>query len=150
MKGVEMYYKVQALVSESKSLRAIAEELGINRRTVKKFASLSLSEANQYYEQGIQRRSEFDVAKGFISDKLIRYNKIRSSNLFHQVKERYPDIKAGERSFRNYIRKLKDSLPPNPEESRVYEPVDIREPGVHQGSDRLHGCGWPCRVLKSA
>jgi hypothetical protein len=66
MKGVNMYNRVQSLLSESKSLRQISRELGINRRTVKKLSQLDIDEACEYFKQGVQHRSGFDIARSFI------------------------------------------------------------------------------------
>jgi len=49
VKGVNMYNRVQSLLSESKSLRQISRELGINRRTVKKLSQLDIDEACEYF-----------------------------------------------------------------------------------------------------
>ena len=61
MIGVNMYNRVQSLLSESKSQRQIALELGINRRTVKKLSQLDINELYEYFKQGVQRRSGFDI-----------------------------------------------------------------------------------------
>lgn len=66
MQGVKMYNRVQSLLSESKSQRQIARELGINRRTVKKLSQYDIEGACEYFKQGVQRRSGFDIAKSFI------------------------------------------------------------------------------------
>ena len=129
MKGVKMYNQVQSLVRQSKSQRQIARELGINRRTVKKLSQYDMEEACEYFKQGVQRRSGFDIAKEFIEDKLMTYKGIRSSNLYHQVLERYPEIKLGERGFRKYVNKLKAAMVLPSERQRYFEPVISWAPG---------------------
>jgi len=56
-----MYNRVQYLLSESKSQPQISRELGINRRTVKKLSQLDINELYEYFKQGVQRRSGFDI-----------------------------------------------------------------------------------------
>lgn len=118
-----MYNQVKALESNGYSKRAIAKKLKINRRTVSKLINLDLSSASAYFLAGVRRSSGFDIARDFIESKLIKYPDIRSSNLYHQVLKRYPDITLKQRSFRHYISKLKKSLdlPSNPK--RYFEPV---------------------------
>ena len=130
-----MYNRVQSLLSESKSHRQISRELGINRRTVKKLSQLDIDEACEYFKQGVQRRSGFDIARSFIEAKLRSYPDIRSSNLYHQVKDSYPEISLGERSFRKYIRRLRSSMVLPPERQRYFEPVVSWTPGEYMQVD---------------
>ncbi len=110
MKGAVVYNTVQAMLAQGISQRRISREMGINRRTVKKLSDKSISEASVYYKSGVVRRSGFEVAREFIEAKLMAYNDLRSSNLYHQVQERYPDLGLSERSFRDYVRKLKSTI----------------------------------------
>jgi len=135
VKGVNMYNRVQSLLSESKSLRQISRELGINRRTVKKLSQLDLEDACDYFKDGVKRRSGFDIARSFIESKLSTYGGIRSSNLYHQVIEKYPEIRLGERNFRNYISRLKASMVLPSERQRYFEPVITWAPGEHMQVD---------------
>ena len=130
-----MYNRVQSLLSESKSHRQISRELGINRRTVKKLSQLDIDEACEYFKKGVQRRSGFDIARSFIEAKLRSYPGIRSSNLYHQVKDSYPEISLGERSFRLYMRKLKASMVLPCEKRRYFEPVVSWTPGEYMQVD---------------
>lgn len=135
MKGADVYNAVRAMLAQGKSQRSISRELGINRRTVKKFSEMGVSEVSAYFDKGIERRSGFDSAKEFIKAKLIAYPDLRSSNLYHQVRERYPELKLSERAFRNYAFKLKGklSLPSKPQ--RYFEPVTDWETGVYMQVD---------------
>jgi len=54
-----MSNRVQSLLSETKSQRQIALELGINLRTVKKLSQLDIAEACEYFKQGFQHSSGF-------------------------------------------------------------------------------------------
>ena len=63
MKGVPVYQQVQAFLAKGFSYRQIARELEIDRRTVKKYANLPLSDAADYFERGVVRASGFDVPK---------------------------------------------------------------------------------------
>jgi len=131
-----MYNKVKALESNGKSHRAIAKELNINRRTVKKFVNMNISEAQEHFNRGVQRSSGFDVARDFIEERLTTYPDIRKSNLYHQVLDRYPDITLKERAFRLYANKVKQSL--NLSEGnnqRYFKPVTSWETGKYMQVD---------------
>ena len=130
-----MFHRVQAMLASGKSQRAISRELGINRRTVKKLAEMQLSDAAIYFEHRVQRSSGFDIAREYVESKLITYTNLRSSNLYHQVLERYPDISLSERSFRNYTRKLKSGMSNMPAKQRYFEPVTDWQPGKHMQVD---------------
>ncbi len=130
-----MFHRVQALLSVGKSQRAISRELGINRRTVKKLAEMQIPEAAQYFERRVQRISGFDQAREYIESKLSAYNGLRASNLYHQVMERYPEIRLSERAFRSYITKLKAGMNSLPSGQRYFEPVTDWKPGKHMQVD---------------
>ena len=68
MKGADVYNAVRAMLAQGKSQRSISRELGINRRTVKKFSEMGVSEVSAYFDKGIERRSGFDSAKEFITN----------------------------------------------------------------------------------
>ncbi|MCK9333365.1 MAG: IS21 family transposase, partial [Candidatus Cloacimonetes bacterium] len=135
MKGAKMYNAVQAMLAQGKSQRSISRELGINRRTVKKLSAMVISEASLYFERGVERRSGFDIGKEFIKKKLEEYPDLKSSNLYHQVREKYPELKLSERAFRNYVRKLKTKLDLTSKSQRYFEPVTEWEAGVHMQVD---------------
>lgn len=130
-----MFHRVQAMLAVGKSQRAISHELGINRRTVKKLADMQIPEAAIYFERRVQRISGFDIARDYVESKLNAYSNLRSSNLYHQVLERYPEISLSERSFRNYIRKLKSGMSLTPSKQRYFEPVTDWQPGKHMQVD---------------
>ena len=135
VKGVIVYNQIQALLAKGFSQRQISRELGINRRTVKKLSKPSIAEASAYFERGVLRQSGFDAAKEFIVGKIESYPGLRSSNLYHQVCERYPEIGLSERSFRHYVRKLKASLVMPPVRQRYFEPVTDWQPGEYMQVD---------------
>jgi len=130
-----MYNQVKALASNGYSKRAIAKQLKINRRTVSKLINLDISSASDYFKKGAYRSSGFDIARDFIESKLNNYPDIRSSNLYHQVLKRYPEITLKERSFRHYVSKLKSflNLPSIPK--RYFEPVTDWESGRYMQVD---------------
>lgn len=124
-----MYHKIKAIRQlEGCSLRDCAKQLGLSVKTVRKYRKMSLAEAAQYLS-GIHRNSQFDLARDFIKSKLGYFSKIHSPKLLREIKEKYPDITAGERALRNYLMPLKEEL--KSVKIRYYEPVLDMVPG-HQ------------------
>lgn len=135
MIGATMYNAVQAMLAQGKSQRSISRDLGINRRTVKKLSAINISAVSAYFERGVERRSGFDSAREFIESKLLAYPDLKSSNLYHQVLEKYPELSLCERSFRNYIVTLKDKLVLSPKHRRYFEPVTDWKAGEYMQVD---------------
>lgn len=129
MKGERMYFQVQALKSKGLSERAIARELKISRSTVKKHSRMTLREANAYFQTGVQKTSEFDQYKDFISEKYQKHPLLRISNLYHQLKEYYPEVHCGERAFRSHIHKHRAEYSAHEVKVRHFEPVTDYQPG---------------------
>lgn len=125
MIGVPVYHKIKAL-REGHSIRDCARRLDISPATVSKYAQLSLEEACSSVGCH-QRSSQFDPARDYILKQLSLFPRISAVKLLRKVKERYPEICAKERAFRNYIAPLRKAAAP--ENIRYYEPVLDMEPG---------------------
>jgi transposase len=124
-----MYFQVQDLKNKGLSERAISRELKISRATVKKHARMNLPLANAYFQAGVRKASEFDQYKDFISEKYQKHPHIRMSNLYHQLKEHYPDVHGGERAFRVHVQKHRSEYSAHEVKVRHFEPVTDYEPG---------------------
>lgn len=77
----------------------------------------------------------FNIAKLFIQAKLSAFGGIRSSNLYHQVLEFYPEIRLGELSFRKYVSKIKASMVLPSQKLRYSDPVISWSPGEYMQVD---------------
>lgn len=126
-----MYCRIKTL-TENNSIRECASRLGISPVTVHKYAQMDMKEANQYFTNR-RRRSQFDRALGFILDKLEEDHRISAVKLHRKIKERHPEIEAGVRAFRDYLRPLKESF--RNEKIRHYEPVLDMLPGKQMQVD---------------
>ncbi|MFA7547193.1 MAG: IS21 family transposase [Candidatus Cloacimonetes bacterium] len=116
-----MYHTIQTLKTLGKSQREIAAELRISKSTVNKYCKLSETEG----ETGCCRRagsSLFAVAEDYVRQRLLQYPNLRASRLYYDVLKAYPEIKGKPRAFRNFVRKLKDTLPAP--QSRVFSIVE--------------------------
>ena len=120
-----MYCRIKTL-TENKSIRKCADRLGISPVTVQKYAKMDMEEALAYFNCR-NRKSQFDRALSFVLEKLGEDHRISAVKLHRKIKEQYPEIKAGVRAFRDYIRPLRESF--KNERIRHYEPVLDMEPG---------------------
>ena len=128
MKGVIVYHAVKTLSVNEMSQRKIAEHLRMSKTTVNKYLRLDANEAIEMLLR-VHRPSQFNVALDYILKQLERFPKIRSSKLYRQVTEKYPEITAQPRAFRKYIQRLRNNIPSN--QQRFYHPVIDNIPG-HQ------------------
>jgi transposase len=129
MKGAEVYHQIKALRRQY-SLRGCARLLGISVNTVIKYDQMSLEEASSYFSQN-QRGSQFDEARTFIIEELIRFPRIKAPKLLRKIRARYPSITAKERALRAYIAPFRQAISEGQDKKiRYYEPVLDMEPGV--------------------
>lgn len=124
-----MYNSVKKLSEKGWSQRRIARELGINRRTVSKLLRQDEATFLERISRGVPKASGFSVAEDFIREVLGKCEDIRSSNLYHQIREKYPQITLKERAFRRYMQKHRTRFIKQTESQRYFEPVTYWEPG---------------------
>jgi len=77
----------------------------------------------------VPKESGFALADAFIREVLEEYEDIRSSNLYHQIREKYPQITLKERAFRRYMQKHRQRFIKQTGSQRYFEPVTDWEPG---------------------
>jgi predicted transcriptional regulator len=130
-----MYHKVQDLREKGFSYQEIAQEVGSCRRTVTNHAKMDLSQAQEYFEKGVQRKSEFDAYLDFICALFQKYPRIKRSNVYNQLKEHFKEIKSSDRAFRKYINKHRDKIMTQEVKIRHFEPVIDRIPGQQMQVD---------------
>jgi len=123
-----VYNSVKMLAERGCSQRKIARELGVNRRTVRKLLRQNEATFLEHISKGVPKESGFAIADDFIREALEDYQDIRSSNLYHQIREKYPQITFGERAFRKYMRKHRQRFIKQPRSQRYFEPVTDWKP----------------------
>lgn len=101
MKSYAIYQKIKQM--EGMSFRAIAKKTGFHRNTVTKYLRMDDNEARQYFASIATRKSEFYKYREFI---LMAYKQdpdISTIRVYKMLTEKYPEIKAGYRSFAHHI-----------------------------------------------
>jgi len=114
-----MYHKIKTMRIKH-SVRTTAKLLNISSGTVQKYSHMSLEEAAVYLK-GQKRKSQFEDARKYIESQLEEFPNITATKLLRKVKDRYPDIKGKVRSFRNYIKPIREKY--RNKNIRNYHPV---------------------------
>jgi len=76
--------------SDHRSIQWIANYLGLNFRTVRKYLNMSLEEYEKYAEQYGQKSRTLDEYKDFIADKLRSFPDTSAAQMHDWLKEAYP------------------------------------------------------------
>ncbi|MFI3170698.1 MAG: IS21 family transposase [Faecalibacterium sp.] len=117
-----MYSKVQQLKTAGFSQRAVANQLNLHRKTVRRYWTMSVEEYKQYAE--INRREEcLNVYRERIVGWLRDYPTLSAAQVCDWLKEHY-DASFSERTVSRFVKKLREEYHlykrPNP---RSYEAV---------------------------
>lgn len=120
-----MYHKIK-VVRGSHSVRKTAKVLGISPSSVQKYSKMPLEKGADYLKQ-LKRKSQFEDARTFIEDELENFHQITATKLYRKIKAKYPEITAGVRSFRNYIKPIREKY--RNSKIRLYHPVLNSIPG---------------------
>jgi len=121
-----VYHAIHVLRSQNNSIRKIADLLGISKTTVLEYLKLNCSEASSKLLT-VQRTSILAPFEKLYREHLERYPKYRASRLYRDFIKDHPEIKISDRTFRSFIRKIKDDI--DFKEVRYFTPVEYL-PGV--------------------
>lgn len=120
-----MYHTILTLRKCGESQRSIAKELDISKTTVNKYCKMPETEA-EVHSCRRAGRSEFAIADDYIRDRLRVKPRLRTTRLYQEVKELFPDIKAGLRAFNDFVKPIKDEQ--KDKAHRIFSVVET-EPG---------------------
>ncbi len=104
-----MYHTILTLRKCGYSQRRIASHLGISKTTVNKYCTFKEDEAEVHCCQRAGS-SEFALAEEYIRNRLTQKPRLRSSRLYEEVKQRYPNIKSKQRALRSFVKPIRDQL----------------------------------------
>jgi transposase len=124
-----MIHKIKALYDNGNgySIRNISKELGISRKTVSKYLQKSEVEINNLFETS-SRSKVLDHYRIYIIYLLQKYPKLSATKVKNKLKAKGIEDVISERTFRRYIRELKNTIPVK--QQRYYEPVIDMVPGI--------------------
>ena len=124
-----MIHKIKALHDEGRglSIRAISQELGLARNTVRGYLRRGTQEiAEQRLDTSRQRR--LDPHRLYIEHLLRRYPRLSAVKIARKLREKVGEVAVSDRSLRRYVQRLKATLAVA--QPRYYEPVLDLVPGV--------------------
>ena len=134
-----MYDTIHQLhTEEHKSIRWIAEYLGINFRTVKKFLKMRPDEFQKYSESIIYRNCILEPYRGFILERLGIYQDTPAAQMHDWLKEHYPSFPViSPKTIYNYVMKLRQehNLPKISVPKRQYGIIPDTPPGKYAQVD---------------
>ena len=131
VKGVEMYHAIVVLRESGKSIREIAEILKISKTTVQNYTKLTQKSAKEKYFPPSQK-SVLQPFETEFSELIGKNHKLRASKLFRDFKRDHPEIEISSRTFRDFIRKIKQETAPN--KIRYFSVID-HKPGIQMQVD---------------
>lgn len=104
----KMYQKVHSLKRQGFSKLQTSNELGIDRKTVRKYWNMSEVDFLEYQTSMRYRHKKLDIYKSSILDLYKRndYRKLNMASIYDCLEEKYGSIDCTEKSLRNYIQFL--------------------------------------------
>ena len=106
-----MYRRIQQLKLQGRTKRAIADELGIDRKTVRRYWRMSEEEYRKYRREFLCREKEFEVYRAGVLE-IYRENdfeRLPMSSVYDYLEELHGDLPGTEKTLRNYIHHLRCS-----------------------------------------
>ena len=124
-----MIHKIKALHSDGAglSIRAIGQELGISRNTVRKYlrddvASIEAAQTSR------EREKKLDAHRDYIAYLLRTFPRLSSVKVARKLREKVGELAVSERTLRRYVQRMKATVVSR--QRRYYEPVLDMVPGV--------------------
>jgi transposase len=120
-----MYHEIQKMDREGHSILAISEHLVMNRRTVRRYLSMSEADFDRFMERQSARKRDLSPYEGFIKSRLELYSDTSAAQMHDWLKEHHVDfpVKSAKTIFNfvAYVR-MKYNLPKE-KPVRVFEVV---------------------------
>lgn len=124
-----MIHKIKALYDDGQglSIRAIGQELGVSRNTVRKY--LRQNEATIETAQSDRgRHKKLDAHRPYIAWLLRTYPRLSSVKIARKLRDKVGELDVSDRSLRRYVAQMKTTI--NSAQPRYYAPVLDMVPGV--------------------
>jgi len=126
----KMYNKIQAYKQMGYSIRKIAREADIDRKTVRKYWNMEADEYTRYMSDCCERNKILDAYRGEIVELLETWNNITSAIIHDRLRENHTDFKPSYRSVSQYVTALRETLGiPTGLKIRQYSEVSEQLPG---------------------
>ena len=123
---------------EHKSIQWIANYLGVNFRTVKKYLKMDQTEFERYSGNITNKTFMLECYTPFIVDRLQRFQDTPAAQMHDWLKENFPDFpKVAPRTVFNYVMKVRQdyNLPKLTMNERQYQSLPETPPGKYAQVD---------------
>jgi len=110
MVGTKMYAEIQERKRSGYSQRAVARELGIDRKTIRRYWEMSEEKYAQYLLDSKSRTKMLDVNRDFIVEQLEQYPEITGAIIDSKLRLAFSDFEPSYRSVRLYVARLREEL----------------------------------------
>lgn len=129
MKGWKVIHKVKAMYDSGNgsSMRQIARELGMSRKTVRKYLQMDEDQISGRLKNG-GRKKVLDDCRDYIVHLLQKHPKLSSVKIERKLRAKGLEVQVSTRSVRRYAAELRQEVAAKQE--RYYEPVIDMLPGV--------------------
>ncbi|AWB35851.1 IS21 family transposase [Orrella marina] len=124
-----MIHKIKALHDNGKglSIRAISQELGLSRNTVRKYLRMPVEAISDQLADP-SRSKRLDDHRGYLEHLLQSFPKLSAVKIARKLQAKVGELPASDRSIRRYVRTLKAQVATA--QVRYYEPMLDDLPGV--------------------
>jgi len=124
-----MIHKIKALHDDGNgsSIKAISQQLGISRNTVRKYLRMDET-AITLQQDNTERSKRLDECRDYIIHLLGTYPKLSAVKVLRKLRTQYPSLDVSNRTARRYLQTLKQTV--TLKQQRYYEPVLDMVPGV--------------------
>lgn len=108
MEKLLLYVEIHQLKQQGFKIAAIAKKLGISRNTVYKYLNMNFNEASEWVISTGSRQKRLDTHHDLILGWLKEHPDLSSSQVEDWLKEKFPKIKIGSSTVREYVSGLRD------------------------------------------
>ena len=99
-----MYYEIHRMYREDYSVSKISREMGMNRRTVKSYLSMSEREYELFIESQSEREKELQPFEEFVKTRLAKYQDTSAAQMHDWLKEKHEDFpKVSQKTVYNFV-----------------------------------------------
>ena len=120
-----MYDRIQRYRNEDhRSVSWIAQKLHLNRRTVKRYLSMSQAEYERDLDASEERPLLLEPYTKFVVDRLNQFQDTKAAQMHDWLKEHYPDFpEVCPKTVYNFVMRIRQEyrIPMMPISERVYE-----------------------------
>lgn len=136
MVDTEMYSEIQRRKRTGYSQRAVARELDLDRKTIRKYWGMTDDQYAQYLLESKSRTKILDPYRDFIEEQIKEYPEITSAIIDGKLRMHYADFEPSYRSVRLYVANLREELGiPQMKAVRQFSEVAELPPGVQAQVD---------------